>query len=85
MQRFLGDSPIRVIVKLLLLSLLAGWVMNWLDVTPLDLIDRAVLVVENVWNLGLDGLGRFGGTVALGAMVVVPLFLLNRLANYRRG
>lgn len=85
MTRFLGDSPLRVLVKLVLLSLLVGWVMNWLAITPADLIDRIAVLVRRTWSLGLDGLSEFGGTIVLGATVVVPLFLLGRLSNARRG
>lgn len=85
MTRFLGDSPVRVLVKLLLMSLLVGWVMNWLAITPADLADRIASLVSHAWSLGLDGLSEFGGTIALGATVVVPLFLLGRLSNARRG
>ena len=85
MHRFLGDSPLRVLVKLVLLSLLAGWVMNWLGVTPLNLLDRLAEMAGRAWAMGWSGVQRFGGTVALGAVIVVPLFLLSRIANYRRG
>lgn len=85
MTRFLGDSPLRVLVKLVLLSLLVGWVLNWLAITPLDLLDRVVAAAERAWAMGWSGVERFGGTVALGAVVVVPLFLLGRLSKLRRG
>ena len=85
MTRFLGDSPFRVLVKLVLLSLVAGWVMNWLHLTPLGLLDQAVAVAGDLWRAGFAGLERFGGTIALGAVVVVPLFLVSRLAAVRRG
>lgn len=84
MTRFLGDSPIRVLVKLVLLSLLVGWVLQWLAVTPLDVVDHLVAAARNVWALGIDGLSRFGGTIALGAVFVVPLFLVSRIVNRRR-
>ena len=85
MTRFLGDSPLRTFVRLVLLSLLVGWVLNWLAVTPLDLLDRMVATAGRVWAMGWSGVERFGGTIALGAVVVVPLFVLNRIAAYRRG
>ena len=85
MTRFLGDSPIRVLFKLLLLSLVAGWVMNWLYLTPVTLVEQALATAGDLWRAGFAGIERFGGTIALGAVVVVPLFLLSRLAQVRRG
>ena len=84
MSRFLGGHPVRVAVQLVLLSLLVGAVLRWLGITPLDLLDRAALVAGDLWAATLRGTDRFGPTVLLGAMVVLPLFFLNRLVSRRR-
>ena len=85
MTRFLGDHPVRVAIRLLLISLLVGWALRWLDLSPRDLGHRALAMVEGALNLGFDAVGRFGDTILLGAAVVVPVFLLLRIASYRRG
>ena len=85
MTRFLGGHPVSVAVRLLLISLLVGWVLRWLDVTPREIADRAFGLAEDVLNMGIDGIARFGDTILLGAAVVVPVFLLMRVLNYRRG
>ena len=85
MNTFLGDTPLRVAVRLLILSLVVGWVLNWLNLTPFELFDWAVARVQSLIDLSVDGFGRFGSTIMLGAFVVVPVFLLSRLLNYRRG
>ena len=84
MTRFLGDHPVRVAIRLLLISLLVGWALRWLDLSPREIIGRAVAVFEGALNLGFDAFARFGDTILLGAAVVVPVFLLMRLASYRR-
>ena len=84
MTSFLGDHPVRVAVRLLLLSLVVGWVLRWLDLSPAELASWAVERIESVIGLGFDAVTRFGDTILLGAAVVVPVFLLSRLLSARR-
>ena len=84
MTSFLGDHPVRVAVRLLILSLLVGWVLRWLDLSPAELGAWAVARVNEAIDLGFGVVTRFGDTILLGAVVVVPLFLLSRLFASRR-
>lgn len=84
LTRFLGDSPLRVVIKLIVVSLIVGFVMSVFDWSPWDLYDALRDGVMRIWNMGFDALGRFAGYILLGAVVVVPAFLILRLINYRR-
>ena len=84
MTGFLGDHPVRVAVRLLLLSLVVGWVLRWLDLGPGEIVAWAIARAEEVAGLGFDEVARFGDTVLLGAVVVVPLFLASRPLAARR-
>ena len=84
MTSFLGDHPVRVAVRLLILSLLVGWVLRWLDLSPAELVSWAAARADAVVELGFGAVTRFGDTILLGAVVVVPLFLLSRLFAARR-
>lgn len=83
-NRFLGDTPFRVFIKLAVLSLLLGFVMSTLGWTPFDVLDRLREAILHLWDLGFEALGRFAGYVLLGAAIVVPAFLLIRLMKFRR-
>ncbi|WP_368855839.1 DUF6460 domain-containing protein [Klebsiella pneumoniae] len=37
-----------------------------------------------MWNLGFGAIERFAGYFLLGAVVVVPCFIILRLLSYRR-
>jgi len=37
-----------------------------------------------LWNLGFRAIDRFLGYILLGAAIVVPVFILLRVANYRK-
>ncbi|SOC10458.1 DUF6460 domain-containing protein [Stappia indica] len=85
-SRFLGDSPARVILKLLFLSFVVGVLMSALGLYPLDIFDGIVSFVRRLWNLGFEALGQLGGYFVLGAMVVIPVWVVLRLMSLgRRG
>ncbi|OXT01668.1 hypothetical protein B7H23_01500 [Notoacmeibacter marinus] len=84
-QRFLGDSPLRVALKLIIISFIVGVFMHYFGVTPLEVIDRFVGMIEWAWQNGYEALASFASYFIIGAVVVVPIFLIVRLMSYRRG
>ena len=84
MTRFLGDSPLRVILKLLVVSFLVGLVMSAFDWSPFDVLEGIRDFFLDIWNMGFAALERFFGYFLLGAVIVVPAFILFRLFSYRR-
>jgi hypothetical protein len=38
----------------------------------------------DLWNLGFHAIDRFLGYILLGAAIVVPVFILLRIASYRK-
>lgn len=83
-ERFFGDSPLRVLLKLVILSFIVGIVMSAFDWTPWDVYYGLRDFVLRVWNMGFAALGRFGEYIVVGALVVVPVFLLLRILAWRR-
>lgn len=83
-NRFLGDSPLRVIIKLLILSVAAGFLMSVFGLYPEDILYAVRNFVLDVWNTGFATLGRVGDYLLLGAVIVVPAFILIRVLSYRR-
>lgn len=83
-NRFLGDSPARTIVKLVVVSLIVGFFMKVFDIMPMDIVDNVRDFVIDLWQTGFQALGRFGTYLMLGASVVVPAFILIRILSYKR-
>ncbi len=77
--QFLGDTPGRTLVKLLVVSFIVGVVMSALDWYPVDVFYAARDFLQNLWDTGFVALGRFGRYLALGAVVVVPVFVVLRV------
>ena len=84
LTRFLGDSPLKVILKLLVVSFLVGLVMNTFGWSPMDVFYGIQKFFIDLWNLGFHAIDRFLGYILLGAAIVVPAFILLRIANYRK-
>jgi hypothetical protein len=83
--RFLGGSPLSVLLKLALLSLAVGILLSWLDLQPLDLVEWVVDLVRDAWSMVFGSLGRAAEYFVLGAVIVVPIFLISRLMKTGRG
>lgn len=85
LTRFLGDTPLRVVLKLIVVSFLVGLVMSAFGWSPFDLLQALRDFVMDIWNMGFRAIERFVGYFLLGAAVVVPAFIVLRLLSYRRG
>ena len=83
-NRFLGDSVLRTVLKLLVVSFIVGVIMSAFNWYPLDVFYWIRDAAVNLWNMGCATLGRFGSYLVLGASIVIPLFIIIRLLNYRR-
>jgi len=84
LTKFLGDTPLRVFLKLLVVSFLVGVVLSAVGWSPLELLEWARDSVLRVWNMGFATIDRFVGYLLLGAAIVVPVFVLLRLLSYRK-
>ena len=73
---FLGDTPVRVIIKLLILSVAVGFLMSIFGLYPDDILFAARDFVLDLWNTGFKTLGRLGDYLLLGAVIVVPVFIV---------
>lgn len=83
-SRFLGDSPFRVVVKLILASFVVGVVMSAFGWYPLDIWFAVRDFFVDLWRMGFSAVDRFVAYILLGAAIVVPLFILLRIASYRK-
>lgn len=83
-NRFLGDSPVRVLIKLVLVSLVVGVIMSAFHWSPYDIIWAIRDFFLQLWNLGFSAINRFADYFLLGAAVVIPAFILLRIISYRK-
>ena len=85
MSRFLGGSPLAVLGKLILLSILIGVVLSALGLDPWNIVQSLNRLIRNVWDMGFDAVRWLWGYFALGAVVVIPIWLILRLMRAPKG
>ena len=83
-NRFLGGTVVGTIVKLLVVSLIVGFILSALGIHPLDLWYGVIDFFASLWHRGFDALGEVGRYFMLGAIIVVPVFIIIRVLSYRR-
>lgn len=82
-NRFLGDTPGRTIVKLIVVSLIVGFIMAVFGIVPADILFGIRNFILDIWNTGFAALGRIGDYLLLGATIVIPVFIVLRLMSSR--
>lgn len=83
-NRFLGDTLGRTIVKLVVVCLVVGFVLAFFGFTPDNIATTIRYWFWDLWYNGFRALGRVGDYLLLGAIVVIPIFIILRLLSYRR-
>src|SRR5580704_683509 len=83
--RFFGGPPLSVIFRLVLLSILVGVILEALGFDPLNIIDSVRRLAQHIWDMGFDAVRFLWRYLLLGAVIVVPIWLVLRLARAPRG
>jgi hypothetical protein len=84
-NRFLGGSPLAVIAKLILLSILIGVVLSALGLDPWNIFASLQRLVRDIWNMGFDAVRWLWGYFLLGAVLVIPIWLILRVVRAPKG
>ena len=80
-----GGSPLAVLGRLILLSILIGVVLSALGLDPFDIVHSIERLIRSLWNLGFDAFRWLWRYFLLGAVIVIPVWILMRLFNAPRG
>jgi hypothetical protein len=83
--QFMGGSPGAVIFRLIVLSLIVGVILSVLGYTPQNLIYRLQDLAWSIYDLGFGAFDRVIGYLLLGAIIVIPVWLISRLMRTGRG
>jgi Domain of unknown function (DUF6460) len=80
-----GGSPLAVLGRLILLSILIGVILSALGLDPFDIVHSIERLIRSLWNLGFDAFRWLWRYFLLGAVIVIPVWILLRLFNAPRG
>ena len=83
-ETFWGGSPLAVLVRLALISLLVGVVLSALGINLRNFFDRINALLRNIYDLGFGAIDWALQYLLVGAIVVVPIWLITRLLAVSR-
>ncbi|QJP15126.1 integrase [Starkeya sp. ORNL1] len=79
--RWMGGSPVWVLVRLILLSVVVGVILSALGLDPLNILQSIERLVRNLFNFSFEAFERLWRYFLLGAVIVIPLWLIMRVAR----
>jgi len=85
LRRFFGGPPAAVIGRLILLSILVGVILTAIGLDPWNIVDSVRRLIVHIWNMGFDAVRWLWQYFLLGAVIVLPIWLIVRLAKAPRG
>jgi hypothetical protein len=79
-SRVFGGSPLGVLFRLVV-----GVILSALGLDPFDIIHSIERLFRTIWNMGFDAFRWLWRYFLLGAVIVIPIWLIMRVINAPRG
>jgi hypothetical protein len=83
LRDFLGGHPLAVLVRLAIICVLVGVLLSFLGITPRNFFRVLDDFARQIYDLGFGAVEWLLDYLILGAMLVVPIWLLMRLLRAR--
>ena len=83
--RIFGGSPLAVLGRLILVSILVGVILAALGLDPFDIVRSVEHLIRHIWDMGFDAVRWLWRYFLLGAVIVIPIWIIMRLVNAPRG
>jgi len=84
LERLLGDRPGALVVRLVVISIIVGFLMSVLGLSAQGLVNGFIDFVRDMLQDSTGMLHSLWGYLLTGAALVVPIWLLLRLTSGRR-
>jgi hypothetical protein len=84
-SQFFGGSPLGVAVRLVLLSVVVGVILSALGLDPWNIVRSVEHLIRAIWDMGFDAIAWLWRYFLLGAVLVVPIWLVLRLVKSAGG
>ncbi len=78
-SHFFGGSPLGVVVRLILLSIVVGVILSALGLDPFNIVRSIERLLRTIWDMGFDAIAWVWRYFLLGAVLVVPIWLVVRI------
>jgi Family of unknown function (DUF6460) len=80
-SRLFGGPPLAVLARLILLSILVGVILHALGFDPGNILDSMRRMVHTIWDMGFDAVKLVWRYFLLGAIIVIPIWLILRFVR----
>ena len=74
-----GGNPIAVIIRLVILSIIVGVILTALNIRPDEIFYHVRRFLGWLYDLGFDSIESVAGYFLLGAVIVIPIWLIARV------
>jgi len=81
MEKFFGGNPIVIILRLVVLSVVVGIVMSALNIRLDNILYHLQFIGRRIYHLGFGAFEWLFQYLLIGAVVVVPIWLIVRLVG----
>jgi hypothetical protein len=78
-SRFLGGPPLWVLARLVLLSILVGVILAAFGFDPWNIVRSIERLARAIYDMGFDAIFLLWRYFLLGAVLVIPIWLVMRL------
>lgn len=85
MERWFGGNPLGVAVRLIILSIVVGIVLSALGIHPENLLYHLQVLIRRLYDMGFGAIDWLLQYFIIGAVVVIPIWLIARLISGLRG
>ncbi|MCK0207295.1 DUF6460 domain-containing protein [Starkeya koreensis] len=82
--RWMGGSPFWVLLRLIALSVVVGVILAALGLDPLNILSSLESLIRHLFNFGFETVERLWRYFLLGAVIVIPLWFITRIASRGR-
>ncbi|MBX9684996.1 MAG: integrase [Hyphomicrobium sp.] len=84
LRDFLGGHPVAVAIRLAIISILVGLILSVFGITPRNFFYVVDNFARYVYDMGFDAVVWIFEYLALGAMLVVPIWVVIRVLRSGR-
>jgi Domain of unknown function (DUF6460) len=78
-NQFIGGRPSAVIIRLVVVSILLGIMLSFFDIDPFNFWNSLRNLFLRIYDMGFGAFEWLVRYLALGAVIVVPLWIIGRL------
>jgi len=78
-NRLFGGNPVGVVIRLVVISIIVGIVLSALNIRPDEILYHIRRLIQRISDLGFGAVETVFGYFLVGAVVVIPIWLIARL------